>query len=236
LSLRQLKRILRQRSLRRRGRPSDVWDVLAAIEQELSRSGSSIGYRQMHQRLQIGYYLQVDRETVRLILKVLDPDGVETRSRRRLQRQKYRSKGPDFIWHIDGYDKLKPFGFCIHGAIDGYSRRILWLRVCLVPRPHYFARPKHLGSRGHARLPGRRHRNELTDRDWENAVQGLGKLQVCSSNNDPSIIASFYLKYIRLHEKTAIIVRGDCGTENVVVARIQRHLRENYNDSFTDLA
>jgi len=24
---------------------------------------------------------------------------------------------------------LKPFGFCIHGAIDGFSRRILWLGV-----------------------------------------------------------------------------------------------------------
>ena len=34
-----------------------------------------------------------------------------------------------YVWHIDGYDKLKPFGFCIHGAIDGYSRRILWLEV-----------------------------------------------------------------------------------------------------------
>ena len=33
------------------------------------------------------------------------------------------------MWHLDGYDKLKPFGFPIHGAIDGYSRRILWLRV-----------------------------------------------------------------------------------------------------------
>lgn len=28
-----------------------------------------------------------------------------------------------------GYDKLKPFGFPIHGAIDGYSRKILWLEV-----------------------------------------------------------------------------------------------------------
>jgi hypothetical protein len=36
---------------------------------------------------------------------------------------------PNDRWHIDGYDKLKPFGFCIHGAIDGYSRRILWLEV-----------------------------------------------------------------------------------------------------------
>jgi hypothetical protein len=27
------------------------------------------------------------------------------------------------------YDKLKPYGFGIHGCIDGYSRRILWLQV-----------------------------------------------------------------------------------------------------------
>ena len=28
-------------------------------------------------------------------------------------------KGPDFVWHIDGYDKLKPYGFPIHFCIDG---------------------------------------------------------------------------------------------------------------------
>jgi len=38
-------------------------------------------------------------------------------------------KGPNFIWHLDGYDKLKRFGFCIHGCIDGFSRKILWLQV-----------------------------------------------------------------------------------------------------------
>ena len=28
-----------------------------------------------------------------------------------------------------GYDKLKPYGFPIHGAIDGYSLKILWMEV-----------------------------------------------------------------------------------------------------------
>ena len=28
-----------------------------------------------------------------------------------------------------GYDKLKPYGFPIHGAIDGFSRKILWLEL-----------------------------------------------------------------------------------------------------------
>lgn len=33
------------------------------------------------------------------------------------------------MWHIDSYDKLKPFGFCIHGCIAGFSRRIIRLEV-----------------------------------------------------------------------------------------------------------
>ena len=53
---------------------------------------------------------------------------------------------------------------------------------CLVSRPHFSSRPKRFGSRGPcknvrafpARSPRIRHGNELTERDWENAVQGLG--------------------------------------------------------------
>ena len=43
--------------------------------------------------------------------------------------QQYHTKGPNFIQKLDGYDKLKPYGFCIHGCIDGYSRQIMWLEV-----------------------------------------------------------------------------------------------------------
>ena len=31
--------------------------------------------------------------------------------------------------HVDGYDKLSPFNFYIHGAMDGFSRKVLWLKV-----------------------------------------------------------------------------------------------------------
>ena len=129
LSLRQLRRILRREGLRRRKDHSDIEEILNAIETELEGSGNRIGYRQMHQRLRNDYDLIVQKETVRVIIKELDPVGVQSRSSRRLSRREYRAKGPNYIWHIDGYDKLKPFGFCIHGAIDGYSRRILWLEV-----------------------------------------------------------------------------------------------------------
>ncbi len=36
---------------------------------------------------------------------------------------------PNFAWHADGYDKLKPYGFPVHGCIDGFSRRLIWLKV-----------------------------------------------------------------------------------------------------------
>lgn len=35
------------------------------------------------------------------------------------------------MWHIDSYDKLKPYGICINGCIDGFSRNIIWLRAAL---------------------------------------------------------------------------------------------------------
>lgn len=129
ISERHLKRILRQRGLGRRTNPSSANDVFEAMHKELEGSGNSVGYRSMHQRLRDCRRLVVSRETVRQALRIMDPGGVEARSRHCLTRRSYANKGPNYVWHIDGYDKLKPFGFCIHGAIDGYTRRILWLEV-----------------------------------------------------------------------------------------------------------
>ena len=33
---------------------------------------------------------------------------------------------------MDGNDKLKPYGISIHGCIDGYSRKVLWLQVMIM--------------------------------------------------------------------------------------------------------
>ena len=63
------------------------------------------------------------------MLKELDPEGTQLRKAHRLKRRSYHNRGPNDAWHMDGYDKLKPFGFPIHGAIDGFSRKILWLEV-----------------------------------------------------------------------------------------------------------
>ena len=67
-------------------------------------------------------------------------------------------------WHVDGYEKLKPVGLCIHGAIDRYSRRIIWL-------------------------------------------------EVGSSNNDPMIVANYYLEIVKLLGYAPRILRADRGTD-----------------------
>ena len=131
LFLRQLHRILRKQNLFRRCRKSNTGNtgkVILAILQNLSGSSKSFGYHLMHQKLRADGFV-VDRETVRILLKILDADGVELRSSHRLARRTYVSIGPNYLWHIDGYDKIKAYGFAIHGATDRFSRKVLWLRV-----------------------------------------------------------------------------------------------------------
>ena len=51
---------------------------------------------------------------------MLDPEGVESRRRNQLRRRVYSNPGPNYAMHVDQYDKLRTYGFGIHGAIDGY--------------------------------------------------------------------------------------------------------------------
>ena len=58
-----------------------------------------------------------------------DAAGSAQRRHRTFTRRSFHSPGPNYSWHADGYDKLKPYGLAIHGCVDGYSRRVMWLRV-----------------------------------------------------------------------------------------------------------
>ena len=131
ISLATLKRRLQTLKLSRRKKDADRInddELRKAVEIELSGSGCFVGYRRMWARLKKKGIL-VKGSRVMTLLRELDPDGVESRKKKRLRRRAYSTKGPNYIWHIDGHDKLKPFGFSIHGCIDGFSRRLIWLEV-----------------------------------------------------------------------------------------------------------
>lgn len=114
--------------LYRRKAQSDLLEVALFVQEQLNEYGMLHGYKFMHLKcIQAG--LVVSQSTVRVLLKILDPRGVQLRSRRRLRRRLYRNPGPNFLWHVDSYDKLKPYGVCINGAVDGFSRMIIWLHA-----------------------------------------------------------------------------------------------------------
>lgn len=91
-------------------------------------SGRCSGYRTLWKTLKIQYGLRVGKENVRQLMHIVNPNGVRRRLHHRLQRRTYLSAGPNYCWYVDGYDKLKKFGIAINGCIDGFSRRVIWLR------------------------------------------------------------------------------------------------------------
>ena len=98
------------------------------ISREIEGSASTKGYRALLSSLKVSYGINIQRDVVVKMLRELDPDETETCRARRLRRRQYVSVGPNFCWHADGYDKLKPYGFPIHGCVDGFSENFCGLK------------------------------------------------------------------------------------------------------------
>jgi hypothetical protein len=100
------------------------------VEEELKEGvndGSGRGYLHTHFRQQ-GHIIARDRlfQTYRTIAS----EAVDRRKRDMQQHEgQHIVPGPNFIWSIDGYDKLKPYGIEIYACIDGYSRYIVWIHI-----------------------------------------------------------------------------------------------------------
>lgn len=128
MNQRTLKRRLKDYGLKRREKVDEELKerVRDLILQEICTGPDSLnGYRTMWHVLRLRHRINVPRRLVESLLREVDPRGVEHIRSRCLQRRMYVSPGSNFCWHMDGYDKLKPFGFSIHGCVDGFSRRII---------------------------------------------------------------------------------------------------------------
>ncbi|XP_031779758.1 uncharacterized protein LOC116416223 [Nasonia vitripennis] len=182
ITVRNLRKILKHLKLKRKNiveSPKEV--IVATVIHEVFNDGLNLGYRAMHQRLRKKYRLLVKQSTVLEILRLVDPVGVENRSRYRLKRRTYKVPGPNYAWHIDGHDKLKRYGFAIHGCVDGYSKKVMWLHVS-------------------------------------------------TSNNDPTIVAYYYLQCLKEFDVLPTLIRAHTGTENTVVELLQMALRFHHTN------
>lgn len=167
-----MKRICKILGLKRRNIPeSRLEEIVPIVLEELKGVGFCLDYKLLRRRLTQKYGLHSHRHTVLHVLRVVDLEGIGSRSKRRLRQRKYSTPGPNFLWHLDGYDKLKLFQFAIYGCIDSFSKKIIWLHVA-------------------------------------------------STNNNPGVIAYYYLNTLKKLKFIPRLIRSDFGTENVTVEKL----------------
>jgi SOS response regulatory protein OraA/RecX len=77
-------------------------------------------------RQQFGY--KARRNDLAAAQKQLDPASVASRlpGLRRARLENYTTSGPNFLWCLDGHDKLAQYRIEIYAAVDAYSRKIVW--------------------------------------------------------------------------------------------------------------
>ena len=72
--------------------------------------------------------IRVPRRMLRASIHRVDHDSVVARQHSVVRRRVYSVPHPNYLWHMDGHHKLIRWRFVIHGAVDGYSRTIVYLK------------------------------------------------------------------------------------------------------------
>jgi len=137
VTARLVKRIrLEQGWLRRHNDPvaAEIQEAstIDAIEQLLAEGRiRQYGRRQLITHLARKYGHRSRENDVRTALQILDEYGITSRTPRMKKKRldNYVVPGPDWLWCLDGHDKLARFGIEIYGCVDAYSRKIIWFFV-----------------------------------------------------------------------------------------------------------
>uniref|UniRef100_T1IL45 Integrase core domain-containing protein n=1 Tax=Strigamia maritima TaxID=126957 RepID=T1IL45_STRMM len=144
-SMRTLKRRLQFFGITRTDKTISPSVLLDAVKKEIETSGKLLGYRSMHRKLRNEENLFVARNDVYLAMNLIAPEYLEERQlinkRKKFRKRTFTSKGSNFVWSLDGHDKLMgrnkaQFPLAIHGCVDTFSRKILWLKNLAIK--HYY--------------------------------------------------------------------------------------------------
>ena len=73
--------------------------------------------------------IHVPRRKVSESLHRVNPISVLTRQCTTVSRRAYSVPAPNSLWHTDDLHCLIRWRFVIHGGIDGFSRRIMFLKT-----------------------------------------------------------------------------------------------------------
>ena len=102
---------------------------LNSVVEGIFREFPNCGIRRMKGFLAArGYVVQWRR--VRYAMWSVDPEGILLRKTQLniVNRRRYWVPGTLALWHLDGNHKLIRWRFVVHGCVDGYSRKIMFLQ------------------------------------------------------------------------------------------------------------
>ena len=103
---------------------ADLDSVVSTFVNRFPNNGTAMMWGQLRS---IG--IVVTRSRVQESLLRVSESSVTRRQRFAIQRRVYSVPAPNCLWHIDGLHCLIRWRIVIHGGIDGFSRRIVYLHA-----------------------------------------------------------------------------------------------------------
>ena len=129
--IRRCFRLLRRQTIEQQQLTQErLWTFLIA-ERQRDPGWFSVGKEMLYIRLRQQGWI-ISRDAAFQVYRSVFPETVlSRRSQVYARRGGWTVPGPDFIWSMDSYAKLRDFGIEIYAAIDAYSRYIVFAFVGL---------------------------------------------------------------------------------------------------------
>lgn len=91
------------------------------------RAGNSRGTKMTRNAVKTEHGLRLTFRQVRDVLEIIDGPGQESRRVQATRRPNFVVAFPNYVWSMDGNHDLVAYKIIVHGAIDAYSRRFMFL-------------------------------------------------------------------------------------------------------------
>lgn len=101
---------------------ADLDSIMSTLVRRFPNNGTSMMWGHLR-----SLNIIVTRNRVQDSLLRVSESSVQLRQRTTIHRRVYSVPAPNCLWHIDGLHCLIRWRIVVHGGIDGYSRRVVYL-------------------------------------------------------------------------------------------------------------
>ncbi|KAJ7300659.1 hypothetical protein DFH08DRAFT_919235 [Mycena albidolilacea] len=131
-SVHSVRKLLREWGLKKTRQQKHTPETITSMVLDIKKKFPQCGILAIRKNLRQEFKVRASENTVKTLLKELEPDAVEQRRGRRFHRKKFYAAGVNDCWAQDQHDKWgSRFGLWLHNSIDpfvGYNNclRVWW--------------------------------------------------------------------------------------------------------------